>query len=230
MTAEPQRLVKLPQRGDVQSGGPLRLSRNLVFRSQVRRRRRRELDRHQRHHRHARGWRNTACAGDGGDPILGFGRNREVLAEVKALAPGPHRYDGARRSSVGRLVARAHRWRRGRRAAGLLRARGRGHDLDAVGGLKRGGVAINIGALSEPLPLNATRFMNSRLQYRGSNWFTTGEAQLMAEMVGVGVFDLSRIVNRPFRLEGINEALACVRERPGGICQRRRQSGSMSFR
>jgi hypothetical protein len=31
-------------------------------------------------------------------------------------------------------------------------------------------------ALSEPLPLNATRFMNSRLQYRGSNWFTTGRS------------------------------------------------------
>ena len=56
--------------------------------------------------------------------------------------------------------------------------------------------------------------MNSRLQYRGSNWFTTGEAQLMAEMAGVGVFDLSKIVDRPFPLDGINDALACVRERP----------------
>ena len=42
----------------------------------------------------------------------------------------------------------------------------------------------SMSALAEPLPLNATRFMTSRLQYRGSNWFTTGEAQLMAEMVG----------------------------------------------
>ena len=89
--------------------------------------------------------------------------------------------------------------------------------LDALGGVKRGGVAINVGALTEPLPLNAMRFMNSRLQYRGSNWFTTGEAQIMAEMAGVGVFDLSKIIDRPFPLGGINDALAFVSDRPGGF-------------
>jgi alcohol dehydrogenase len=154
----------------------------------------------------------------GATRILGFGRNREVLAEVKALSParidtlalGDHSLTDwlrARTDGVGVDV--------------LLDCTGRGGlattTLDAVGGLKRGGVAINIGAFSEPLPLSAGGFMNNRLQYRGSNWFTTGEAQLMAEMVGVGVFDLSRIVNRPFPLEGVNEALDYVRERPGGF-------------
>jgi alcohol dehydrogenase len=154
----------------------------------------------------------------GATRILGFGRNREVLAQVKALAP-------ARVDTMALGDQPAADWLR-ERTDGLgvdvlLDCTGRGGaastTLDAVGGLKRGGVAINIGALSEPLPLNATRFMNSRLQYRGSNWFTTGEAQLMAEMVDVGVFDLSRIVPRPFPLEGVNDALACVRERPGGF-------------
>ena len=59
--------------------------------------------------------------------------------------------------------------------------------------------------------------MNTRLQYRGSNWFTTGEAQLMAEMAGVGVFDLRTIVDRPFPLDGINDALDFIRQRPGGF-------------
>jgi alcohol dehydrogenase len=154
----------------------------------------------------------------GATRILGFGRNREILAQVKALAPG----------RIDTLALGDHPvgdWLR-ERTDGLgvdvlldCSGRGAGSDtaLDAIGALKRGGIAINIGALSEPLPLNATRFMNNRWQYRGSNWFTTGEAQLMAEMAKVGIFDLSKIVDRPFPLEGVNDALACVRDRPGGF-------------
>jgi alcohol dehydrogenase len=154
----------------------------------------------------------------GATRILGFGRNREILAQVKALAPG----------RIDTLALSDHPvgdWLR-ERTDGLgvdvmLDCSGRGASaeiaLDTIGALKRGGVAINVGALSEPLPINATRFMNNRWQYRGSNWFTTGEAQLMAEMVKVGIFDLSKIVDRPFPLDGINDALACVRDRPGGF-------------
>jgi len=40
---------------------------------------------------------------------------------------------------------------------------------------------------------------------------------MMAEMAGVGVFDLSSIANKPFPLAGVNDALAFVRERPGGF-------------
>jgi alcohol dehydrogenase len=154
----------------------------------------------------------------GATRIVGFGRNREILAKIKAMAP-------ARIDTMALGDHSVADWLReqtdGLGVDVLLDCSGRGaaasDALDAIGGLKRGGVAINVGALSEPLPLNATRFMNSRLQYRGSNWFTTGEAQLMAEMVGVGVFDLSKIIDRPFPLEGINDALACVRDRPGGF-------------
>ena len=154
----------------------------------------------------------------GATRILGFGRNRAILAQVKALAP----------SRIDTLAIGDHPmadWLR-ERTDGLgvdvlLDCSGRGAAaataLDALGGVKRGGVAINVGALTEPLPLNAMRFMNSRLQYRGSNWFTTGEAQIMAEMAGVGVFDLSKIIDRPFPLGGINDALAFVSDRPGGF-------------
>jgi alcohol dehydrogenase len=154
----------------------------------------------------------------GATRILGFGRNREVLAQVKALAP-------ARIDTMALGDHPLADWLR-ERTDGLgvdvlLDCTGRGAAastaLDALDGVKRGGVAINIGALSEPLPLNAMKFMNSRLQYRGSNWFTTGEAQIMAEMVGVGIFDLSKIVDHPFPLERVNDALAFVRDRPGGF-------------
>jgi len=154
----------------------------------------------------------------GATRILGFGRNREGLAQVKGLSPA--RIDTL---ALGDLPAADWLLDRtdGLGVDVLVDCTGRGGaastTLDAMGGLKRGGTAINIGALSEPLPLNATRFMNSRLQYRGSNWFTTGEAQRMAEMVAVGAFDLSRLVTRAFPLEGINDALAFVKERPGGF-------------
>jgi alcohol dehydrogenase len=154
----------------------------------------------------------------GATRILGFGRNREVLAQVKALST-------ARIDTLALGDAPLGEWLRSRTDGlgvdVLLDCTGRGGlattTADAIDGLKRGGVAINVGALSEPLPLNATRFMNARLQYRGSNWFTTGEAQLMAEMVAVGVFDLNKIVTRAFPLDEVNDALAYVRERPGGF-------------
>ena len=71
---------------------------------------------------------------------------------------------------------------------------------EALKGLKRGGVAVNIGALTEPLPIEPMRFMTSRLHFRGSNWFTTGEGQLMAEMASTGVLDLSHLTPKPIRL------------------------------
>ena len=69
----------------------------------------------------------------------------------------------------------------------------------AVRGLKRGGAAINIGALTEALPIEPMRFMTSRLHFRGSNWFTTGEGQLMAEMGSVGALDLRSSRRKPIR-------------------------------
>jgi alcohol dehydrogenase len=156
--------------------------------------------------------------GMGATRILGLGRNREVLAQVKALAP-------ARIDTLALGDQPIADWLR-QRTDGLgvdvlLDCSGRAASastaLDAIGALKRGGVAVTIGALSEPLPLNAMRIMNTRLQYRGSNWFTTGEAQLMAEMAGTGVFDLRSIVDRPFPLDGINDALEFIRQRPGGF-------------
>src|SRR5262249_34890416 len=137
----------------------------------------------------------------GATRILGLGRNREILAQVKALAP--NRIDTMALGD--RPLADWLRERtNGLGVDGLIDCSGRAaaaaNALDALNGVKRGGVAVNIGALSEPLPLNAMRIMNTRLQYRGSNWFTTGEAQIMAEMAGVGIFDLSKIVDHAFPL------------------------------
>ena len=61
------------------------------------------------------------------------------------------------------------------------------------------------------------RFMTSRVALRGSNWFTTGEGHLMAEMAGSGVLDLSQLESRPYPLAGVNDALEAIKARPGGF-------------
>jgi threonine dehydrogenase-like Zn-dependent dehydrogenase len=78
-------------------------------------------------------------------------------------------------------------------------------------------MAVNIGALSEKLCLDPFRFMNRGTSFRGSNWFSTAEGQLMADMAGAGVLDLGQLETRDFPLEGVNEALDLVRTRPGGL-------------
>jgi alcohol dehydrogenase len=154
----------------------------------------------------------------GATRILGIGRNREILAQVKALAP-------KRIDTLALGDAPVDQWVKSRSDGlgvdALLDCSGRGsnpaHTAELLGALKRGGVGITIGALTDPLPVDAMRFMNSRLQFRGSNWFTTGEAQQMAEMVGVGALDFGKLVTKAYPLAGVNDALEAVKARPGGF-------------
>ena len=46
---------------------------------------------------------------------------------------------------------------------------------------------------------------------------TNAEAALMADMIRVGALDLSPLKPRVYRLEQVNQALADIRERPGGL-------------
>lgn len=151
--------------------------------------------------------------------ILGWGRNRDVLERLQGLAP--------RRIATMALGDRPiGPWLKehtdGQGVDLLIDCTGRGGPAspvaEAQAGIKRGGTTINIGALAEPLPLNPTQFMTSAMIYRGSNWFTTAEAALMAEMAAAGVLDLSPWVARVYPLDGVNQALAEIRdERPGGF-------------
>lgn len=51
----------------------------------------------------------------------------------------------------------------------------------------------------------------------GSLWFTTSEAQDMAELAGAGLLDLSVFEHHVFPLEDINEELDNLPERHGGF-------------
>jgi alcohol dehydrogenase len=154
----------------------------------------------------------------GATRILGIGRNREILNQLIALAP-------SRVDVLALGDAPIEDWLRSRTdqlGVDVLldcsaRAADVGHARDALAAVKRGGIAVAIGALSQPLSIDAIRFMNSRVQLRGSNWFTTGEAQSMAELAGVGALDLGKLVTRAYPLAGVNDALLDVKNRPGGF-------------
>src|SRR5262245_22753753 len=146
--------------------------------------------------------------GMGATRIIGFGRNRAVLDRLKTLAP-----DRIQTLALDdRPIAEWMREQTDGLGADVLvdcsaRAAAASVTADALNGLKRGGTAINIGALTEPLPIQPIRFMTGRIAFRGSNWFTTGEGQLMAEMAATGVLNLSHLEPHPYPLERVNDAL-----------------------
>jgi D-arabinose 1-dehydrogenase-like Zn-dependent alcohol dehydrogenase len=150
--------------------------------------------------------------------ILGWGRNRDVLAQLRTIAR-----DRIDTLALGDRPLKD--WVRERTdGVGvdvLIDCTGRGGHAapvaEAVDCLKRGGVMVNIGALAEPLALSPTQFMTGALQYRGSNWFTNAEAALMADMVRVGALDLSLLKPLIYPLEQVNQALTDIKERPGGF-------------
>ena len=106
--------------------------------------------------------------GMGATRILGFGRNRDVLARLKALRPRPGRHAGTWATSRSRTGCASAPEQLGVDVLVDCSARGasaRQH-LDALNALKRGGIAVNIGALTEPLPIEPMRFMTSRIAFQ----------------------------------------------------------------
>lgn len=156
--------------------------------------------------------------GMGATRILGFGRNRELLVQVKALSPA--RIDTlalGERPIRDWIVERTE----GLGVDMLLDCSGRPAPASATGealrAVKRGGVGVNIGALTEPLTIEPFRFMTDALQFIGSTWFSTAEGRMMAEMARVGVLDLGKLVTRAYPLEDVNVALEEAKKRPGGF-------------
>jgi len=89
--------------------------------------------------------------------------------------------------------------------------------LDAFNALRRGGKAINIGGVAEPIPLEPFPLMCLQKSYIGSLWFTTAEGQDMADMVRAGILNLGVLEHERFSLDQVNEALEAVDKRSGGF-------------
>jgi D-arabinose 1-dehydrogenase-like Zn-dependent alcohol dehydrogenase len=165
----------------------------------------------------------------GATKILGTGRNMKLLDRVKALAPGrievlsvPNAPAlGASPANPDPLVVWAKAQTDGYGVDGMLDCLPPGAPASAMMRalycLRRGGQAINVGAVLETLSLNAFWMMTNRIGLRGSVWFTTGEGEEMAAMAGAGTLDLSALEHRVSPLSKVNETLAGMDERDGGF-------------
>lgn len=89
--------------------------------------------------------------------------------------------------------------------------------LDSFNALRRGGKAINIGGVADPVPLEPFPLMCLQKSYIGSLWFTTAEGQDMAAMAHAGTLNLGVFEHERFTLDQVNKALDAVDQRGGGF-------------
>lgn len=89
--------------------------------------------------------------------------------------------------------------------------------LDSFNALRRGGKAINIGGVAEPIPLEPFPLMCMQKSYIGSLWFSTAEGQDMADMAHAGTLNLDVFEHERFKLDQVNEALDAIDKRSGGF-------------
>lgn len=154
----------------------------------------------------------------GATKVLGVARNPELLERVRKLAPNRVHVFNGEREAEGDWV-RAHT--DGLGADVFIDAIGPGapNDVSLAGidALRRGGRMVNIGGMSEPLPINTFRLMCFQISVIGSLWFSTAEGQDMAEMCAAGTLDLSVLEDESYPLSRINEALEKIEHRSGGF-------------
>ena len=162
----------------------------------------------------------------GATTILGTGRNKKLLDRVKALSPGRIEVFAAGANAspapgVDPLPAWAKSKTDGYGVDSMLDCLPPGAPASAMIGamhaLRRGGQAINVGAVMENLTLNAFWLMTNQVGLRGSVWFTTGEGEEMAAMAAAGTLDVSVLQHRVYPLSRVNEALATMASRDGGF-------------
>lgn len=159
------------------------------------------------------------CAlGMGVTRILAVARNKDLLEEVRQLAPQRIETHSLLDGPVAPWV--------------LERTNGEGVDLavnclgpgaqadqmlDELNALRRGGRMVNIGAVGGEVPINVHTMMDRNQSLIGSAWFTTPEGQEMAEMIRAGTLDMSVFRQESYSLERVNEVLAGIENRHGGF-------------
>lgn len=153
----------------------------------------------------------------GASHILGVGRDRGLLDEVKALSP-------QRISTFSSVDGAIDQWAHSTVPGGVdsyIDALGPGapHEPFQQGlrSLRRGGCAVNIGALAGDVPIDVHHLMDQQLQLLGSCWFTAGEGQDLAAMAGSGQIDMSVFENVTFPLSRVNDAIGGTEHRHGGF-------------
>lgn len=150
--------------------------------------------------------------------LYGTGRDHALLEKVDKLAPGRFQLHSLVDGPVDDWIAE--------------QTGGQGVDIyvDALGpgaphetfrqgvrSLTRGGSAVNVGAVAGDVALDVHRMMDDQIKLIGSAWFTSGEGQAMADMVGAGLLDLGCLEHQVFALEQVNDAIGGIASRNGGF-------------
>jgi D-arabinose 1-dehydrogenase-like Zn-dependent alcohol dehydrogenase len=153
----------------------------------------------------------------GAPMVLGTGRNRELLDKVKALAP-------QRIHTHSLADGPVDNWVRELTAEGVdvhIDSLGPGADHavfnEGLKSLRRGGVAVNIGATAGPVPIDVHHMMDQQQKLIGSCWFSAGEGQAMVDMAASGAVDLSVFEHIVYPLEQVNDAISGISVRNGGF-------------
>ena len=155
----------------------------------------------------------------GAKKILGTARNKELLAEIKALAPN-------RIETFSISDGPVDEWARALTENGegvdvFIDCNGPGasHDTfrQGIKSMRRGGTAVDVGALMGDVALDIHQMMDRNQRLIGSVWFTSHEGQEMADMVGAGIVDFSILEHHAEPLENVNEAISGIAARHGGF-------------
>lgn len=150
--------------------------------------------------------------------IFGTGRNAALLERVKAIAPERIEVLALGERSIGEW---ARELTGGWGVDATIDALGPGAPMetmtDSWGALRRGGRAVDVGAVAGEVPLDVHWFMDNQLQFIGSNWFTPRQGQEMADLAGAGILDLSVFEHHRYPLAEVNEAISGLAERNGGF-------------
>ncbi|OBY26558.1 alcohol dehydrogenase catalytic domain-containing protein [Leisingera sp. JC1] len=151
--------------------------------------------------------------------ILGTARNMALLQEFKALAPHRIEVHSIEDGPID-TWARSHT-PDGEGVDAFIDCNGPGAApesfLQGMRALRRGGTAVDVGALAGEIPMDVHFMMDNNQSLIGSQWFTTEEGQQMADMVGSGVADFSCLETQASPLAKVNEAISGIAERHGGF-------------
>ena len=154
----------------------------------------------------------------GATKILCVARNPELLERVRKL--DPQRISTFSYGS-GDVASWARQETNGLGVDAVLDAIGPGAShqvtLDCIASLRRGGKLVEIGAMSDPMPVNLHQLMCAQVSLIGSLWFSVAEGQELAAMAEAGTLDLSIFDHHRFKLEQVNEALEFAEKRAGGF-------------
>lgn len=150
--------------------------------------------------------------------ILGTGRDKELLAAVKALAPNRIEVFSTLDGSITDWV---HERTEGLGANIVLDCLGPGTPpemlLQALYSLARGGILVDVGAVQGELPIRLDYLTTANRALLGSNWFTTEEARELAALAETGLLKMSVFEHHSHSLDDVNEAISGMATRNGGF-------------